>query len=72
MSLESPIEPMHSRKLARRRADTGALGDMALTTRAAIRSTGIADPRILGKPLVRRPTQRTMCATEEYWGGVEG
>ena len=48
------------------------LGDLALTARVAIRSAGIADPRILGEPFVRRPTQRTMCAAEEYWGGVEG
>ena len=48
------------------------LGDLALTTRVAIRGGGIADPRILGEPFVHRPTQRTMCAAEEYWGGVEG
>ena len=48
------------------------LGGLVLTTRAAIRSAGIAHPRILGEPLVRRPTQRTSCAAEEYRGGVEG
>src|SRR5450759_514623 len=48
------------------------LGDLALTARVAIRSAGIADPRILGEPFVRRPTQRTMCAAEEHRGGVEG
>src|SRR5664280_2611798 len=48
------------------------LGDQPLATRVAIRGGGIADPRILGEPFVRRPTQRTGCAAEEYWGGVEG
>jgi hypothetical protein len=48
------------------------LGDLALTTRVAIRGGGITDPRVLGEPFVRRPTQRTMCAAEEYGGGVEG
>ena len=45
---------------------------MVLTTRAAIRVGRIAHPRILGEPFVRRPTQRTSCAAEEYGGGVEG
>ena len=48
------------------------LGDLALTTGGAVCGTGIADPRILGEPFVRRPTQRTSCAAEEYWGGVKG
>ena len=48
------------------------LGDLALTTRVAIRGGGIAYPCVLGEPFVRYPTQRTMCAAEEYWGGVEG
>ena len=48
------------------------LGDLALTTGGAVCGTGIADPRILGEPFVRRPTQRTKRAAEEYWCGVEG
>ena len=48
------------------------LGDLALTTGGAVCGTGIADPRILGEPFVRRPTQRTMCAAEKHRRGVEG
>jgi hypothetical protein len=33
------------------------LGDLALTVRVAIRSAGIAYPRILGEPFVRRPAR---------------
>ena len=51
---------------------SASLGDLALTTGVAIRGGGIADPRVLGEPLVRRPTQRTGCAAEEHGGGVEG
>jgi hypothetical protein len=51
---------------------SASLGDLALTTGVAIRGGGIANPRILGEPFVRRPTQRTSCAAEEYWGGVKG
>jgi hypothetical protein len=56
----------------RQSASGGRLGDLALTTRAAISGGRIADPRILGEPFVHRPTQRTMCAAEEYWGGAKG
>jgi hypothetical protein len=51
---------------------SASLGDLALTTRVAIRGGGIADPRILGEPFVWHATQWTKRAAEEYGGGVEG
>ena len=41
-----------------RRANAGALGDPMLTTGLANRGVGIAHPRVLGEPFVRRPAQR--------------
>ena len=74
--VEQIIQIVYARTLHfannRQSASGGRLGDLALTTRVAIRGGGIADPRILGEPFVRRSAQRTMRAAKEHGGGVEG
>jgi len=45
---------------------------LALTARVAIRGGRIADPRVLGEPFVFYAAQRTECAAEKHWRGVEG
>jgi hypothetical protein len=45
---------------------------LALTRRVANPGCGFADPRILGEPLVRCLTQRTIHVAEEHGGGAEG
>ena len=52
------------------RGDYWALCDLLL--RRGVASFGIADPCVLGEPLVRHAAERAVGPAEEHWGGAEG